>query len=162
MHRQRTVRIDAASEPASDKPKAGRIRQFAVDLTGCDSPAGVTMFIFDIIFLLVICFIQGFVVARDNELMQINRGAKIKCDGAFQNFVRMKAKMRLLTSSEVAFYEASDFYTTREQFRIFANGRHFNDTVLQAIEWIPEVLHESYRTTLEQEGATAAFHPRGS
>ena len=60
------------------------------------------MFIVDVLFLVVICAIHGYVVARDNQMLQIERGAKIKCDGAFQNFVRMKERTRLLTESKVA------------------------------------------------------------
>ena len=159
MHRQRTVPIDVTVATAAPTRKSGRVAQCLIDLTGCDSAAGVTMFVVDVLFLIVVCAIQGFVVARDNQMLQIDRGAKIKCDGAFQNVVRMKERTKLLTQSQVAFYAASDFFATRSQFRTFANGRHFNDSVLQAIEWIPEVLHESNRTTLEAEGAAYGSRP---
>ena len=173
MHRQHTIRIERPEQSSSGTASAegsgrtlkrqktvaeiggvkyhgGRCAKYVVDATGCDSAAGIAMFTIDLLLLIVICSIQGFVVARDAETEQIERGAKIKCDGAFQNLVRMKEKTSLLTQSKVAFFAANDFQVTRTQFRVFADGEHFSGAVLQAIEWIPEVLTDEYRTELER------------
>lgn len=160
MHRQLTVRIDGTvsseAHAAQKKRAGGRIREARrclIDLTGCDSAAGVGMFFVDVLLLVVVCAIQGFVVAHHNQIVQIERSAEAKCNVAYHNLERMKDKTRLLTQSKVAFFDANGFSVTRSAFRTFADGRHFDDAVLQAIEFIPEVLSEAERTVLEIEGS---------
>ena len=145
--------VDPINGDGNGKMTTGkRVQKFFLDATGCDTPAGAAMFTFDLLLLLVICYVQGFIFARNNQIWQIDRGAKVKCDAAFQNLVRVTNKVWTFRNSEKALYDATAFFTNRESFRLYAQGNHYNGSIIHSWQWVPEVLTAEDRTPLELEG----------